>query len=247
MAGLQQHSRCFAYNESTVRVKSRSGHAAASELRLGLRCLLTGLLLLCGALNALEPGHSITQYAHKGWTRQEGQLKGSVFALTQTSDGNLWLGTEFGLVRFDGCRFVPWRPPQDNNLGSKHIYSVAAGRDGSLWIGTDKGLSHWTRGSLRNYPTAKSSDGSVVAAILVDRSGVVWVGMAGYGSGGLCRVEGNSLRCDGASNGPPGLVQSLLEDHSGNLWAGGAGGLRRWRPGVPSVYPLHTRAEMIYG
>ena len=104
MAGLQQHSRCFAYNESTVRVKSRSGHAAASELRLGLRCLLTGLLLLCGALNALEPGHSITQYAHKGWTRQEGQLKGSVFALTQTSDGNLWLGTEFVLLRFDGVR-----------------------------------------------------------------------------------------------------------------------------------------------
>src|SRR5437879_2355440 len=195
-------------------------------------CLIAGLLLLCDRMSALEPTHSITQYAHKGWTVKEGQLPGSVMALAQTSDGSLWLGTQLGLLRFDGVRFLPGRPSTGRQLASEYINALGAGHDGSLWIGTRAGLSQLTRGSLRNYPASKSSTG--VADILVDRSGAVWAGTAAYGAGGLCRVEGKGLRCDdGKGNGAPGFVLSLLEDHSGNLWAGGAGGLRRWRPGVP--------------
>jgi ligand-binding sensor domain-containing protein len=63
--------------------------------------------------------------------------------MAQTPDGYLWLGTEFGLLRFDGVRNVPWRPPPDQQLPSNQIRSLLATRDGALWIGTDKGLSRW--------------------------------------------------------------------------------------------------------
>ena len=73
------------------------------------RCLAS--LLFCFPLAALQPGRTISQYAHASWRHRDGQLPGMVFAIAQTADGNLWFGTDTGLLRFDGIRFVPWHPP----------------------------------------------------------------------------------------------------------------------------------------
>jgi ligand-binding sensor domain-containing protein len=40
----------------------------------------------------------ISQYAHTAWTVRDGFSLGNVYAMAQTPDGYLWLGTEFGLV-----------------------------------------------------------------------------------------------------------------------------------------------------
>ncbi len=40
------------------------------------------------------------------WQTEEGLPHNTVTALTQTRDGYLWLGTQGGLVRFDGVRFT---------------------------------------------------------------------------------------------------------------------------------------------
>src|SRR5690349_9600337 len=85
---------------------------------------------------ALQPSLDITQYAHTAWTARDGFLKGAVRSIVQTPDGYLWLGTEFGLVRFDGVRFVSWTPPSGQRLPSTNIRSLLAARDGTLWIGT---------------------------------------------------------------------------------------------------------------
>jgi ligand-binding sensor domain-containing protein len=179
-----------------------------------------------------------------GLDQADTHLQGVVLALAQTSDGNLWVGTEFGLLRFDGVRFLPWAAPPGPRIASEYIYALAAAPDGSLWIGTREGLSHWDGGSLRQYQTSKGPAGPGVAAILVDRRGTVWVGTAGYRSGGLCRVEANLLHCYGAGDGLPNFgVLSLLEDRSGYLWVGGLG-LCRWKPGAPHVYPLKEALEI---
>ena len=71
--------------------------------------LSTGLVmtLLGPPAIALDPSHQLTQFGHTAWRVRDGQLPGSPLALAQTSDGFLWIGTEAGLVRFDGVRFVP--------------------------------------------------------------------------------------------------------------------------------------------
>ena len=73
--------------------------------------VLSVLAALCPCAFALNPSLDINQYAHKAWTVREGFFKGAIYAIAQTPDGYLWLGTEFGLVRFDGVRSVPWQPP----------------------------------------------------------------------------------------------------------------------------------------
>ena len=66
------------------------------------------ILLLCRADGfALNPSLEVGQYAHASWKISEGFAEGIIRAIEQTADGYLWLGTEFGLLRFDGVRAVP--------------------------------------------------------------------------------------------------------------------------------------------
>src|SRR5215831_4814042 len=85
---------------------------------------------------ALDPSLDVSQYAHKSWKIRDGFSEGVIASMAQTPDGYLWLGTDLGLLRFDGIRTVPWQPPPDTHLPSSEITSLIAGRDGTLWIGT---------------------------------------------------------------------------------------------------------------
>src|ERR1700761_5960719 len=106
------------------------------------------LLACCSCALALDPSLDISQYAHTAWLSREGFPKGVVESFAQTPDGYLWLGTEFGLLRFDGVRAVPWQPPAGEHLPSSSISSLLAARDGRLWIGTREGLASWKDGKL---------------------------------------------------------------------------------------------------
>src|SRR6266704_5343307 len=92
------------------------------------------LLACCPCALALNPSLDINQYAHTAWTVRDGFFKGVIFSIAQTPDGYLWLGTEFGLLRFDGVRSVPWHQLKGEELPCGRIRSLLAARDGRLWI-----------------------------------------------------------------------------------------------------------------
>src|SRR5271166_1925107 len=162
-----------------------STRVAISRLVFGA---VTLLVVLCPRAPALDPSLDLTQYTHTAWTAPEG-LKGSTRSIVQTPDGYLWVGTEFGLVRFDGVRFVPWSPPLGERLPSPNIMSLLATRDGTLWIGTLHGLASWKDGKLISHPEI----GDAVFALLEDHEGTVWVGA----SGRVCSIGGEKTECNG--------------------------------------------------
>ena len=206
-----------------------------------LLALITPVIVL----RALEPSDAVTQYSHTAWTLQEGKLPGAVLALTQTVDGTFWIGTESGLLRFDGVTFGRWSPPADGRFPIEYVQALAPGRDGSLWIGTLDGLAHLKDGKVTYYSTRQGSLDSV-SAILLDRHNAVWIAKAGFRSGGLCRVETNVLHCFDSAQGLANReIFSLLEDHLGNLWFGGVGGLYRWNGDAAQIYPLKESNEII--
>src|SRR5438034_94467 len=90
------------------------------------------LLAWCPCASALNPSLDINQYAHTAWTIREGFFKSAISSIAQTPDGYLWLGTEFGLLRFDGVRNLLWQPPVGERLPSSYIRSLLAARDGRL-------------------------------------------------------------------------------------------------------------------
>src|ERR1700747_3231504 len=71
------------------------------------RWLATGLTLVSwvGEARALDPNHTLSQYLRERWTADSNFPGGAIHAISQTSDGYLWMGTEKGLVRFDGVDF----------------------------------------------------------------------------------------------------------------------------------------------
>src|SRR5262249_23181576 len=80
--------------------------------------LAGSLLAWCPCAWALNPALDVSQYAHTAWRIREGFAKGRIGSIAQTPDGYLWLGTDFGLLRFDGVSSVPWQPPPDQYLPS---------------------------------------------------------------------------------------------------------------------------------
>jgi signal transduction histidine kinase/ligand-binding sensor domain-containing protein len=195
------------------------------------------LLACCGIASALNPSLDINQYAHFAWTVRDGFFKGAIYAIAQTPDGYLWLGTEFGLLRFDGVRSVPWEPPAGQRLPNSYIRSLLGARDGRLWIGTNSGLASWKDGRLTRYT---GLDGQAVVALLEDREGTMWVGESALltGSGKLCAIQNGGVKCYGEDGRFGGSVTSLYEDRGGNLWVGSSAGLWRWKPGPPKLHPV---------
>lgn len=210
-------------------------------IRRGQHVILPGIVLACVVLVcppralALNPALDASQYAHTAWKIRDGFSKGSINSIAQTPDGYLWLGTEFGLLRFDGVRNVPWQPPPGQQLPSDHIFSLLAARDGTLWIGTSKGLARWKDGRLTQYAELA---GQYIFKLLEDREGVVWAGGRAVPAGKLCAIQEGGVRCHGEDGALGRGALNLYEDSKGNLWAGVTEGLWRWKPGPPKFYAL---------
>src|ERR1700722_14627658 len=202
--------------------------------RLSFGCFLL-VLFLTSAVFALNPDRLISQYGHTAWRIQDGFFGGQVRSITQTMDGYIWVGTESGLFRFDGVRFVSWSSQEVEQLPSTSIIALLGARDGSLWVGTNAGLVHRVNQHLITY-----LKGDMISSILQDVNGEIWIARIRSGDDAelLCRIIGIGVRCYGKDDGVPpfSAAGDLVQDASGNLWIGGDTTLLRWRPGSSYAY-----------
>lgn len=138
---------------------------------------------------ALGPSRQLTQYADARWGVDDGLPQSSVLALAQTDDGYLWLGTEQGLARFDGVRFVPFELRTSGGAIDGFV-SALCDDAGTLWVGTSRGLYRLDDGVFVEQRTADGSVIGDVESILRDRSGRLWVAAMD----GVLRDENGHLR-----------------------------------------------------
>ena len=201
-------------------------------------CLRTLLILVnvlpCLTASALEPSRRISQYAHSAWRVRDGAFAGAPSAITQTTDGYVWIGTVAGLLRFDGVRFVPFVPPARKQLPNPAVISLLGTTDGSLWIGTASGLAHWENGELFTFPETAGR----VNSIYEDRDGTIWIARSRTDAGGVCKVAVSGATCYGPKDGAPPYADTLIGDNFGYLWIGTSTALVRWKPGSSTSYEL---------
>jgi ligand-binding sensor domain-containing protein len=109
----------------------------STKQRLAMALLVFGLLPSLAL--ALDPTKTVFQYNCRTWTRQSGLSASGINAITQTKDGFIWLGTQKGLVRYDGVEFKSIILPSVRLFRHQGISSLSATPNGDLWFGIPNG------------------------------------------------------------------------------------------------------------
>ncbi len=186
---------------------------------------------------ALDPRLAVTQYRRDTWTSREGLPQSSVEAIAQTPDGYLWLGTQEGLVLFDGVRFVVFDKATTPALRHNRVTALLAARDGSLWIGTEGGgVTRLLAGAFDHLDGLPSP---AVRALGEDASGAVWAGT----DAGLARFSVDRFAAGPTAEGLARRPVLALHAGRGGLWVGlrdgavrvDAAGVTRLGGGLPQA------------
>jgi signal transduction histidine kinase len=173
-------------------------------------------MVFCQQAFGIDRDVRLDQLYHTAWTAKDG-APANVYAFAQTSDGALWLGTEDGLYRFDGVRFMRFYPSAGPALPVGRINSLTVDPDGSLWVGFNpSSVSRIRDGKAVNYTERDGLPGSV-RAIAKDRQGFIWAAT----NSGLVRLEGSRWTVVGSDwHFPPSSCLSVYVDREGRLWVG---------------------------
>ncbi|HLG12903.1 MAG TPA: two-component regulator propeller domain-containing protein [Blastocatellia bacterium] len=178
---------------------------------------------------------ALTQYNQNIWQTEQGLPQNSVQTVLQTRDGYIWLGTQEGLVRFDGARFTVFDKRNTEGMQGQYITSLIEARDGSMWIATYAGITHMKDGKFKSYTTKDGLSSDNAWTIYEDLDGAIWIGTYG---GGLNRFKDGVFTTYTVKDGLPNdFVWSIRQGADRSLWvATNGGGLTRFSDGKFTTY-----------
>src|SRR6202050_1278910 len=101
-----------------------------------LMCAIVGITAVCFAApaSAVDPARAVSEYLHDSWGSERGLPGGSITAIAQASDGYLWIGTDKGLVRFDGLNFHQVERAHPNPILIGPVRTLLVDASDHLWI-----------------------------------------------------------------------------------------------------------------
>ncbi len=202
------------------------------------------------AVHALDPQRPLSQALLRIWQTPQGLPRVVIHSIQQTSDGYLWLGTQAGLYRFDGVRFVPILAA-DEKLAKCWIQDLAEDGEQNLWIATrDFGLIRWRDGKGTLLGQVEGLPSNNIRCLQVDRRGDLWIGT----DRGLACLRKGKLVDD--TSFPKEAIRALAEARNGSVWVATAdSGVLTWDgstwakqhfsalPPHATIYAVHTTAD----
>ena len=200
-------------------------------------CLLTSSAVRLGATETAVP---LTDYVRVSWTQSEGLAAAQIWALAQDVDGYLWLGTNSGLMRFDGVRFVNWNTLRRPRLANSSIKVLRVTRDGALWIGhgANGGIARYRQGEFTQYNSADGIHPTEITSIAEDTDGTIFAGQ----HVGLAAFHGGRWeRLTGRGGIPDVRVHDLLAARDGSVWVATDKGVYH-RPHSDAAFSIQTGA-----
>ncbi len=182
-----------------------------------MRAFLATLLAICSSTLcfALDPHKSLSQYARTTRTEEHGLPQDTIRAITQTTDGYLWLGTDEGLARFDGYEFTLFSR-RNSNLPSDSIAALAPASDGALWIGTSNGLTRHIGREFKTYTTRDGLPDDSITDLVFDASGTLWI-VAGVQSLAISRRAVHTNYVPG-KDVPATAIRRIYRGPDNTLW-----------------------------
>jgi signal transduction histidine kinase/ligand-binding sensor domain-containing protein len=213
-----------------------------------VRCLLNaslgfvlGVVLFTQTCFALDPGKALTQYGHRVWGQEEGLFQPTIYAILQTHDGFLWLGTQDSLIRFDGAHFHEFENADRPVLNRSLIRALLEDNEKNLWVASIGGgvLRISPDGSLKHYTTRQGLPSDTTFCLASDSHRSIWV----CTNHGLARLQHDRVSVYRTADGlPSNQIRSTCEAGDGTRWVAGLDfGLARWNG---SRFAAYSNADL---
>jgi diguanylate cyclase (GGDEF)-like protein len=170
--------------------------------------------------------HHLSGYISRSWDTQNGLPQTSAQTVLQSRDGFIWLGTQEGLVRFDGMDFYVFNKKNTPEFRHNDVRALCEARDGRLWIGTANGLLSYQSGRFSTHFLDRGGGADLATVLFEDERATLWIGTNG---GGLHRLkDGRFAETLTSREGlASDVVTSVWVDRKGIGWIGTPGGLSR--------------------
>jgi signal transduction histidine kinase/ligand-binding sensor domain-containing protein len=174
-------------------------------------------IFLIHTADAVDPNRAMSQYVRDRWGTDQGFPRGPVYAITQTPDGYLWIGTEAGLVRFDGLSF---RLVKDDSgaFAITTVLGLAPDNENCLWLQLqDLTVLRYCNGVFERPGSDPVPYTAVSAMGRTNSGGPLFSRM---GSGVFTSRNGRLQMLASAGDLPRPPVISLAQTPNGDIWMG---------------------------
>lgn len=199
---------------------------------MGRGLKLTFLFCLC-LLSTFPKLHAQHYFDHL--TIKEGLTHNTVHCITQDTAGYIWIGTSYGLNRYNGFDLKTFNSSlsSDSSSGFKglDISAIFEDSNGNLWVGTKKmgiNIKYFdsdTFVNLLNQPSFDSIKGFEISSFYEDGSGMIWITTIGSGVFKYDPVQHTATIYNSSNSGlSSDITFSVVEDHKGVIWVASAGG-----------------------
>ena len=167
------------------------------------------------------------RYIHESWDTEQGLPGAVVNTIAQTPDGYIWLGTQSGLVRFNGVAFLVQDRYNTPVMKNEFIRRLCVARDSTLWIGTDHaGILSLQDGVLSARNMADSVSANAVRLIMERKDHSVWAAITGAGVWKRTPSGKGDDEWQGVTlSRPLKSVWCAFEDADSSLWLGEKGAI----------------------
>jgi len=186
----------------------------ATHPLLGTRELaVMGAVLLANLVSA-QAVSAQARYVATIWQIEQGLPSNWIYNMAQDHQGYLWLGTNEGLVRFDGMEFKLFSADDIAGLASGQILSLYSSRSGVLWLGTgNSGLVGLNNGVSTAYTERDGLPARNIRSIREDADGSLWINTLN----GIGRISGGKLAPCTSYRGRP-VREFLLQARDRSIW-----------------------------
>lgn len=183
--------------------------------------LVAGLALVCccNTVRALDPNRGPSEYTRDRWGAEQGFPGTTVYAITQTPDGYLWLGTERGLVRYDGVNFRLYGHEDSPLFPTGPIQELLTDAEGNLWIRPQtRSLLRYRDGALQDVTPELDTGHSGVTAMCKGVRGEALLAVRGEGV--FAYAGGRFTKLFSTAERPNWLVIAMTATGDGKVWMG---------------------------
>ena len=178
-----------------------TGQSFLWKILLGVAAIFLSL-----PAHAIDPNRTIAQYLQERWSGDRGFPGGAVTALTQTRDGYLWIGTDKGLIRFDGSSFRTFQQATPSSFPIGPVQALLTDAAGNLWIVLQS--TQIVRYNNGHFEPGHDEAGFGITSITSRRDGTVLLSSLALGTLKYSANKYQAVTSSDASEMPDGTLET---------------------------------------